>query len=58
MKMQICKIVLVLMLMITFSILVSAGDIYVNEGKIILEGDFKINSNENSTTFISEDMIF
>lgn len=53
--MQTYKLYFVLMLMVVFSSLVSAGNIYVNEGKITLEGQFEISSSEDSTTFISED---
>jgi len=55
MKMQIHNLFFVFMLMITLFTLVSAGSIYVDEGKIILEGKFEVNSSENSTAFISED---
>ena len=55
MQIYIYNLFFVFILMVTLSALVSAGNIYVNEGKIILEGEFGVNSSENSTAFISEE---
>jgi len=53
--MQICKLYFILVIIIVFSALVSAGSIVSKEGELKLEGKFDINSSEDSTAFISND---